>query len=69
MAVIKQLNEQNSIVRPKIVILNDVGGWVIASVEIDGKEYEVTLNTIGMPIAKRNELIREMAVKQAKAGE
>lgn len=54
--------------KPKIVILNDVGGWVIASVEIDGKEYEVTLNTIGMPTDKRNELIRQMAKKKAEAG-
>lgn len=51
--------------KPRIVILNDVEGWVIASVEIDGKEYEVTLNTIGMPTAKRNELIRQMAKKKA----
>lgn len=55
--------------KSKIVILNDVGGWVIASVEIDGKEYEVMLNTIGMTTAERNKLIRELAVKQAKAGE
>lgn len=54
--------------KPRIVILSDVGGWVIASVEIDGKEYEVTLNTIGMPTAKRNELIRQMAKKKAEAG-
>lgn len=54
--------------KPKIVILSDEAGWVIASVEIDGKEYEVTLNTIGMPTAKRNELIRQMAKKKAEAG-
>ena len=51
--------------KPRIVILSDVEGWVIASVEIDGKEYEVTLNTIGMPTAERNKLIRKMAVEQA----
>lgn len=51
--------------KPKIVILSDVEGWVTASVEIDGKEYEVKLNTIGMPTEKRNELIREMAKKKA----
>ena len=54
--------------KPKIVILSDVEGWVVASVEIDGKEYEVKLNTIGMPTDKRNELIREMAKKKAEAG-
>ena len=51
--------------KPKIVILSDEAGWVTASVEIDGKEYEVTLNTIGMPTAERNKLIRKMAVEQA----
>lgn len=51
--------------KPKIVILSDVEGWVLASVEIDGKEYEVKLNTIGMPTDKRNELIRQMAKKKA----
>ena len=51
--------------KPKIVILSDEAGWVTASVEIDGKEYEVKLNTIGMPTDKRNELIREMAKKKA----
>lgn len=54
--------------KPKIVILNDEAGWVTARVEIDGKEYEVKLNTIGMPTAKRNELIRQMAKKKAEAG-
>lgn len=53
--------------KPKIVILSDVEGWVVASVEIDGKEYEVKLNTIGMPTDKRNELIRQMAKKKAEA--
>lgn len=51
--------------KPKIVILSDVQGWVKATVEIDGKEYEVELNTIGMPTAKRNERIRELAKQQA----
>lgn len=51
--------------KPKIVILSDVEGWVLASVDIDGKEYWVKLNTIGMPTAKRNELIRQMAKKKA----
>ena len=51
--------------KPRIVILSDVGGLVTASVEIDGKECEVTLNTIGMPTAKRNELIRQIAEKKA----
>lgn len=54
--------------KPKIVILSDVEGWVLASVEIDGKEYEVKLNTIGIPTDKRNELIRQMA-KKAEAGD
>lgn len=51
--------------KPKIVILSDEAGWVAARVEADGKEYEVTLNTIGMPTEKRNELIRQMAKKKA----
>ena len=51
--------------KPKIVILSDVEGWVTARVEIDGKEYWVKLNTIGMPTDKRNKLIRQMAVEQA----
>lgn len=55
--------------KPKIVILSDVGGWVLASVDIDGKEYWVKLNTIGMPTDKRNELIRQMAKKKAEAGD
>ena len=51
--------------KPRIVILSDVGGWVLASVDIDGKEYWVKLNTIGMPTDKRSELIRQMAKKKA----
>lgn len=51
--------------KPKIVILSDEAGWVTASATIDGKEYEVKLNTIGMPTDKRNELIRQMAKKKA----
>ena len=51
--------------KPKIVILSDEAGWVTASVDIDGKEYWVKLNTIGMPTDKRNELIRQMAKKKA----
>lgn len=51
--------------KPKIVILNDVGGWVLASVDIDGKEYWVKLNTIGMPTVVRNEKIRELARRKA----
>lgn len=54
--------------KSKIVILSDEAGWVTASVEIDGKECEVKLNTIGMPTDKRNELIRQMAKKKAEAG-
>lgn len=55
--------------KPKIVILSDVEGWVLASVDIDGKEYWVKLNTIGVPTDKRNELIRQMAKKKAEAGD
>ena len=55
--------------KPKIVILSDVEGWVTASVEIDSKEYEVKLNTIGIPTDKRNELIREMAKKKAEVSD
>lgn len=54
--------------KPRIVILSDVEGWVVASVDIDGKEYWVKLNTIGMPTDKRNELIRQIAKKKAEAG-
>lgn len=55
--------------KPKIVILSDEAGWVTASVEIDGKECEVKLNTIGMPTDKRNELIRQMAKKKAEVSD
>lgn len=51
--------------KPKIVILSDEAGWVTARVEIDGKECEVKLNTIGIPTEKRNELIRQIAEKKA----
>lgn len=55
--------------KPKIVILSDEVGWVTARVEIDGKEYEVKLNTIGIPTEKRNELIRQMAKKKAEVSD
>ena len=55
--------------KPKIVIFSDEAGWVVASVDIDGKEYEVKLNTIGMPTDKRNELIRQMAKKKAEVSD
>lgn len=55
--------------KSKIVILSDEAGWVLASVDIDGKEYWVKLNTIGMPTDKRNELIREMAKKKAEVSD
>lgn len=55
--------------KPKIVILSDEAGWITASATIDGKEYEVKLNTIGMPTDKRNELIRQMAKKKAEVSD
>lgn len=50
-----------------IRILSDIKGHITAVVDIDGKEYSVELNSIQMPTAKRNKLIRQMAKKKAEA--
>lgn len=48
-----------------IRILSDIRGQIVAVVDINGNEYTVQMNSIGVPTAKRNELIRKMAVEQA----
>lgn len=48
-----------------IRILSDIAGHVTAIVEIDGKEYSVETNSIHLPTAERNKLIRKLAAKQA----
>lgn len=48
-----------------IRILSDIAGHVTAIVEIDGKEYSVELNSIHLPTAERNKLIRKLAAEQA----
>lgn len=48
-----------------IRILSDIKGHVIAVVDIDGKEYSVELNTLHLPTAERNKLIRKLAAEQA----
>ena len=48
-----------------IRILSDIKGHVTAVVEIDGKEYSVETNSIHLPTAERNKLIRQMAKKKA----
>lgn len=52
-----------------IRILSDIRGQIVAVVDVNGNEYTVQMNSIGVPTAERNKLIRELAVKQAKAGE
>lgn len=48
-----------------IRILSDIKGRVSAVVEIDGKEYSVETNSIHLPTAERNKLIRKLAAEQA----
>lgn len=48
-----------------IRILSDIRGQIVAVVDINGNEYTVQMNSIGVPTAKRNELIRKKAVEQA----
>ena len=48
-----------------IRILSDIRGQIVAVVDVEGTEYTVQMNSIGVPTAKRNELIRKMAVEQA----
>lgn len=49
----------------KFRILSDIRGQIVAVVDINGNEYTVQMNSIGVPTAKRNELIRKMAIEQA----
>ena len=48
-----------------IRILSDIRGQIVAVVDVNGTEYTVQMNSIGVPTAERNELIRKMAVEQA----
>lgn len=49
----------------KFRILSDIRGQIVAVVDINGNEYTVQMNSIGVPTAERNKLIRKMAVEQA----
>ena len=49
----------------KIRILSDIRGQIVAVVDVEGNEYTVQMNSIGVPTAERNKLIRKMAVEQA----
>ena len=48
-----------------IRILSDIRGQIVAVVDINGTEYTVQMNSIGVPTVERNKLIRKMAVEQA----
>lgn len=48
-----------------IRILSDIRGQIVAVVDVEGAEYTVQMNSIGVPTAKRNELIRRLAKKKA----
>ena len=48
-----------------IRILSDIRGQIVAVVDVNGTEYTVQMNSIGVPTVERNELIRKMAVEQA----
>lgn len=48
-----------------IRILSDIRGQIVAVVDINGNEYTVQMNSIGVPTVERNKLIRKMAVEQA----
>lgn len=47
--------------------LSDIRGQIVAVVDVNGNEYTVQMNSIGVPTDKRNELIRQMAKKKAEA--
>lgn len=49
-----------------IRILSDIRGQIVAVVDVEGTEYTVQMNSIGVPTAERNELIRKKAVEQAR---
>ena len=46
-----------------IRILSDIRGQIVAVVDVNGTEYTVQMNSIGVPTAERNELIRKLAKK------
>ncbi|WP_296205657.1 hypothetical protein [Psychrobacter sp. UBA3962] len=48
-----------------IRILSDIRGQIVAVVDVNGTEYTVQMNSIGVPTAERNKLIRKKAVEQA----
>lgn len=48
-----------------IRILSDIRGQIVAVVDVNGTEYTVQMNSIGVPTVERNKLIRKMAVEQA----
>lgn len=48
-----------------IRILSDIRGQIVAVVDVEGNEYTVQMNSIGVPTAERNMLIRKMAKKKA----
>lgn len=48
-----------------IRILSDIRGQIVAVVDINGNEYTVQMNSIGVPTVERNKLIRKKAVEQA----
>ena len=48
-----------------IRILSDIRGQIVAVVDVEGNEYTVQMNSIGVPTAERNKLIRKMAKKKA----
>lgn len=48
-----------------IRILSDIRGQIVAVVDVEGTEYTVQMNSIGVPTAERNKLIRKKAVEQA----
>jgi len=49
----------------KFRILSDIRGQIVAVVDVEGTEYTVQMNSIGVPTAERNKLIRKKAVEQA----
>ena len=49
----------------KFRILSDIRDQIVAVVDINGNEYTVQMNSIGVPTAERNKLIRKLAVEQA----
>ena len=50
-----------------IRILSDIRGQIVAVVDVEGTEYTVQMNSIGVPTVERNELIRKLAKKKEEA--